>query len=373
VGLGIATVESMDLTPKFWQKRRVFITGHTGFKGSWLALWLRRLGADVTGFSLPPPPGPNLFDLARVDSHVSSVFADVRDLAQVKRAMEHSRAEIVFHLAAQSLVRESYRSPLETISTNVLGTANVLEGVRTSGDVRAVVVVTSDKCYENRELKIPYRESDAVGGHDPYSASKGAAELVTASYRRSFFANAEKPAIASARAGNVIGGGDFAADRLLPDCVRAAAARRPVSIRNPESIRPWQFVLDPLTGYLDLAQRLIECGHSFAEPWNFGPAEDEAYTVRSLCERFVAALNRERHPLTIEFEQQANQPHEAAYLRLDASKAQQRLGWSPTLSYTEAIATTASWYANYLQGNDMHAVTISQIDGFTALMHRSRR
>jgi CDP-glucose 4,6-dehydratase len=364
-------VESLEVTPQFWRNRRVLVTGHTGFKGSWLTLWLDRLGAKVTGLALPPSPGPNLFELAHVGSHCTSVLADIRDLDAVRRAIDCSRAEIVFHLAARSLVRESYRSPIDTFSTNVLGTANVLEAIRSSSGVRAVVVVTSDKCYENKEQSVGYRESDPLGGHDPYSASKGAAELVTTCYRRSFLSNKEGPAVASARAGNVIGGGDFASDRLIPDCVRAAREGVPVAIRNPHSTRPWQFVLDPLHGYVDLAERLSEHGQSYAESWNFGPAEHDVYSVREVCERFAALLASGGRPLTLELSQQAEQPHEASLLHLDASKAGERLHWAPVLPVKEAVATTASWYVDYLQNRDVDEITQSQIDNFTTLTQRA--
>jgi CDP-glucose 4,6-dehydratase len=248
VEFGRRTLEGLAVTPAFWRDRRVLITGHTGFKGSWLTLWLDRLGAKVTGYALAPPTVPNLFELADVGSHARSISADVRDLGVFQHALGAAEAEIIFHLAAQSLVRESYRAPIDTFATNIMGTANLLEAVKASNSVRAVVVVTSDKCYENREQQAGYRETDPMGGHDPYSSSKGAAELVTSSYRRTFFYAPESPAIATARAGNVIGGGDFATDRLLPDCVRALERKESVAIRNPDSTRPWQFVLEPLAG-----------------------------------------------------------------------------------------------------------------------------
>jgi CDP-glucose 4,6-dehydratase len=365
-------LESLEVTPEFWRNRRVLITGHTGFKGSWLTLWLDRLGAKATGLALAPPAGPNLFELTDVGSHCSSVFADIRDLDKVQHAINQSRPEIVFHLAARSLVRESYRSPIDTFSTNVLGTANILEAIRNSTNVRAVVVVTSDKCYENTEQSVGYRESDAMGGCDPYSASKGAAELVTASFRCSFFHAAKSPAVASARAGNVIGGGDFAADRLIPDCVRAARDGHSIAIRNPNSTRPWQFVLDPLHGYIDLAERLFGHGRSYAEPWNFGPAEHDVHTVREICEQFASMLASGGRPVTLDLSQQADQPHEAGLLHLDTSKARERLHWAPVLPVKDAVTMTASWYVEYLKNGDVAAITRSQIDSFTTLTQRAR-
>ena len=359
------------MTPAFWRDRRVLITGHTGFKGSWLALWLDRLGAQVAGYALPSATGPNLFELAGVGSRVQSVFADIRDLDCIRDAIRDSRPEIVFHLAAQSLVRESYRSPIDTLATNVMGTANLLEAVRSSNSVRAAIVVTSDKCYENREQQAGYRETDPMGGHDPYSSSKGAAELVTSSFRRSFFDALESPAIATARAGNVIGGGDFATDRLLPDCVRALAHGQSVSIRNPDSTRPWQFVLEPLGGYLTLAEHLVKEGHAYAEPWNFGPPDDETYSVRWLCERFASVLaDHSGTHLAIRATTHSDSQHEAKYLRLDISKARQRLRWQPVLAAGDAVSMTASWYAEYLKGGSLPAVTLAQIEQFQSLAQR---
>jgi len=276
---------------KFWSGRRVFLTGHTGFKGGWLALWLGKLGAQVTGYSLEPPTKPSLFELARVAESARSVIADVRDIAKLEQTMAAARPEVVFHLAAQSLVRQSYTDPVGTYATNVVGTANVLDIVRRTRSVKAVVNVTSDKCYENRESASGYRESDRLGGHDPYSNSKACAELVTQAFRDSFFApgnsTGSRVALASARAGNVIGGGDWATDRLLPDFVRAILEKRPVRIRHPEAVRPWQHVLDPLAGYLRLAERLAVEGERWAEGWNFGPEESDARNVRWMVERLT--------------------------------------------------------------------------------------
>ena len=359
------------MTPAFWENRRVLITGHTGFKGSWLALWLDRLGAQVTGYALAPVNAPNLFELAGVGSHVQSVFADIGHLDSVRNAIRDTCPEIVFHLAAQSLVRESYRAPVDTLATNIMGTANLLEAVRTSNSIRAVVVVTSDKCYENREQQAGYRETDPMGGHDPYSSSKGAAELVASSYRRSFFDTPESPAIATARAGNVIGGGDFAADRLLPDCVRALAQGQSVSIRNPDSTRPWQFVLEPLAGYLTLAERLVLGGRAYAEPWNFGPSEDETYSVRWLCERFASVLaDCSGTHLELQVATNPGRHYEAQFLRLDIAKARQRLHWQPALTVDDAVSMTASWYAEYLNGGDLLELTLTQIEQYQSFVPR---
>ena len=364
-------LEGLAVTPAFWRNRRVLITGHTGFKGSWLALWLDRLGAQVSGYALAPSTAVNLFQLAGVSSHVQSLVADIRDADSVRNAIRDSRPDIVFHLAAQSLVRESYRAPIDTFATNIMGTANLLEAVRASNSVRAVVVVTSDKCYENREQQAGYQETDPMGGHDPYSSSKGAAELVTSSYRRSFFYAPESPAIATARAGNVIGGGDFAVDRLLPDCVRALERKESVAIRNPDSTRPWQFVLEPLAGYLTLAEHLLQEGHAYGEPWNFGPPDDETHSVRRLCESFAAVI-AERSGMRLDI-QAVSSPagqHEAKYLRLDISKARQRLRWQPVLAVDDAVSMTASWYAEYLKGGNLSAATIAQIEQFQSVTQR---
>lgn len=358
-----AAVEDMGVTRGFWEGRRVFVTGHTGFKGAWLVMWLRRLGAVVTGYSLEPSSGPSLYALVGAARDVQSVIADIRNVDALQRAMSMARPEIVFHLAAQSIVRESYRSPLGTISTNVLGTANLLEALR-HVRARAVVIVTSDKCYENREQRIAYRESDPMGGRDPYSASKGAAEIITAAYRRSFFYEPENAAVATARAGNVIGGGDFAVDRLIPDCVRAAMSKEPVRLRNPNSTRPWQFVLEPLWGYLALAERLYTDGHSYAEGWNFGPDDSEAKTVRWLCETFATALAKGGNPVVIESHRAADHPHEATLLALDSSKARARLDWHPALSVDEMLEAAAAWYVSYLRKKDVRACALSQIAAF---------
>ena len=344
---------------EFWRGKRVFLTGHTGFKGSWLALWLQSLGADVTGYALAPATSPSLYALARVGEGMRSLDADVRDAGRLREEIAGSRADIVMHLAAQSLVRTSYAEPSATWDTNVMGTVNLLEAVRASSGVRAVVVVTSDKCYANDESGRAYREDDPMGGHDPYSGSKGAAELATAAWRASFFGSARghPAAVASARAGNVIGGGDWAADRLIPDMMRSAQSGLPVRIRNPDSIRPWQHVLEPLDGYLTLAEHLWEEGPRFAEAWNFGPSADDCKPVRWIVERIAKDWGE-----GLRWEVDGSEkPHEAGFLRLDSAKARQRLGWSPRWDLAHAIDSIVAWHRAYRDRADMRAVTLAQV------------
>jgi CDP-glucose 4,6-dehydratase len=328
--------------PRFYAGRTVLVTGHTGFKGTWLAHWLSMLGARVVGLALAPETRPSLFEASGLENRITSVLADVRELTAVRDVIDGHRPEIVFHLAAQSLVRRSYRDPVGTYATNVLGTAHVLEACRHAPSVRAIVVVTSDKCYDNREWPWGYREIEPMGGADPYSSSKGCAELVTAAYRRSFYGEGAR--VASGRAGNVIGGGDWAEDRLVPDIVRGVAADRPIAIRNPRSVRPWQHVLEPLSGYLTLARRLCEDGGgAVAQGYNFGPDDAEALSVAEVAERLVARLGRGRLAIAPD-----GGPHEAAHLRLDSSKARAELGWRPRLSLEETLAWTADWYRAHL-------------------------
>lgn len=341
-----------------WRGRRVLVTGHTGFKGGWLACWLQHLGADVSGLSLGTEPA-SLGAALAIESRIPSVQQDIRDAAGLCSAVSQARPEVVFHLAAQALVRRSYSDPLETWQTNVLGTANLLEAVRRAGSVRAVVVVTSDKCYENREWPWPYRETDALGGHDPYSASKAAAELVVACWRRSFLA-AQGMAVASVRAGNVIGGGDWSTDRLVPDCMRAFAAGDAVRIRNPTATRPWQHVLDPLCGYLLLAERLL-AGGDFAGAWNFGPAPDEvrpvSEVVRLLAEAWGPAARWVSDP--------GPHPHEAGQLSVDAALARSRLGWESRLRLSEALRRTVCWYRRQRSGDDAHRLILADIERYS--------
>lgn len=321
---------------------RVLLTGHTGFKGAWLAVWLQRLGAEVTGLALPPESGrPSLFEDAEVGPGMRSILGDIRDARAVMDAFRDARPRIVVHMAAQALVRRSYEKPVATYATNVLGTAHVLEAARNSPDVEAVVIVTSDKCYENRELERGYREDDPMGGFDPYSSSKGCAELVAAAYRRSFFGGGA--GIATARAGNVIGGGDWADDRLVPDLMRAARKGIPTLLRNPGAVRPWQHVLEPLRGYLLLGQRLLREGQAVAEAWNFGPADGDAVTVQALADRMTKSWGRVR---TVAAEDSTG-PHEAVSLRLDHGKARQRLGWTPLLDLGTTVDLTTEWYREH--------------------------
>ncbi|SLN63172.1 CDP-glucose 4,6-dehydratase [Oceanibacterium hippocampi] len=350
--------------PGFWRGRRVFLTGHTGFKGAWLTVLLHRLGAVVTGYSLAPVPAPSLYELAGTGALLAGEhIADIRDADRLASALVASRADTVLHLAAQALVRESYRDPLETFSTNVMGTANLLEAVRRAGEqVRAVVVVTTDKCYENAETGRAYRESDPLGGHDPYSASKACAEIVTQSMRRSFFGPAGAACgIASARAGNVIGGGDFATDRLVPDFVRARVADRVMAIRNPAAVRPWQHVLEPLNGYLLLAERLAgPVVADFAEAWNFGPDLEACVPV----ERLVSLAESDWPGKPVVRVARDGEPHEATLLMLDTGKAQARLDWRPRWSLEETIAETLAWYRAWHEGGDPLAACREQIDAY---------
>ncbi len=346
---------------EFWRGRRVFVTGHTGFKGSWLCLWLHDLGARVTGFALPPPTRPSLFEVARVGGLVNSLIGDVRDLAALTDALRSSRPEIVIHMAAQSLVREFYDQPVETYATNVMGTVHLFEAVRIVGGVRSLICVTSDKCYENRESEQPYREDDPMGGFDPYSSSKGCAELVTAAYRRSFFPvediGRHGVALASARAGNVVGGGDWARDRLIPDLLTGfSTGRRPV-IRFPNSIRPWQHVMEPLAGYLMLAEKLWRGEARFAAGWNFGPDEHDARPVNWIADRLAQAWGGgagwDKSDLP--------QPHEAGYLKLDSTRARAELGWSPTWPLEICLERIVEWQHAFLAGRDARDTTLAQI------------
>lgn len=352
------------MSAKFWKDKRVFLTGHTGFKGSWLSLCLQAMGAQVVGYALAPQTKPCLFEVADVAKGMTSIIGDIGDLAHLRAVFAEHQPEIVIHMAAQALVRRSYVEPVETYATNVMGTVNLLEAVRVSGGVKAVVNVTSDKCYENREWAWGYRENEAMGGFDPYSSSKGCAELVTAAYRNSYF-HSEKysehgVAIASARAGNVIGGGDWAEDRLIPDMMRAIDAGRAVYIRNPEAIRPWQHVLEPLSGYLLLAQKLYEEGTDCAEGWNFGPNDEDAKPVQWIVERLTQSWGEGASWVL----DGGKHPHEAHYLKLDCSKAKDLLKWHPRWHLDEALGKIVEWQRSYQQGVDMKAVTLEQIDTY---------
>ena len=349
----------------FWRGKRVFLTGHTGFKGAWLSLWLQKLGAEVTGFALAPSTTRSLFEEASVVASMNSIIGDIRDAGTLADAMTQAKPEVVIHMAAQALVRLSYEQPVETYSTNVMGLVNLFEAVRKTDSVRAVVNVTSDKCYENREMIWGYREDEAMGGYDPYSSSKGCAELVTAAYRQSFF-NVKNyashgVALASARAGNVIGGGDWALDRLVPDILRSIEQNRPVRIRHPQAIRPWQHVLEPLSGYLLLAQRLCESGVTFAEGWNFGPSDLDAKPVQWIVERMTQMWGE---GASWELDAAVDLVHEAHYLKLDCSKARQLLGWSPVWGLNEALHKIIEWHRSALQPQAIHAMTLRQISEY---------
>lgn len=344
----------------FWQGKRVFITGHTGFKGSWLSLWLNQLGAQVTGYALTPPTRPSLFCSTRLIEEINSIEGDILDYEQLKKKLLENRPDVIFHLAAQSLVRQSYLEPRNTLAVNILGTANLLDAARYVDRVHSIVNITSDKCYENREWVWGYRENDPMGGHDPYSCSKGCAELVTSSYRRSFFSTVDTANIASARAGNVIGGGDWAHDRIIPDSIRAIMNGLPINIRNPQAIRPWQHVLEPLAGYLLLAQKLWESGDCYAGGWNFGPDASHCWSVNdlvnTLCNIWGEPAKWDNVSNT-----SGDLMHEASYLKLDSAKATTQLGWRPILKMDDTLAMTVNWYKRYNEGEDAKNLTCEQI------------
>jgi CDP-glucose 4,6-dehydratase len=349
----------MNIDSAFWQDRRVLVTGHTGFKGAWLSLWLQALGARVTGFSVGAPTQPSLYELARVGEGMESILGDVRDFHTFSAAIAAASPEVVVHMAAQSLVRRSLVEPRQTFEVNVMGVVNLLDALRHAEGVRVVVNVTSDKCYENHEWEWAYREDEPMGGHDPYSSSKGCAELVTKAFRRSFFADRDGPRVASARAGNVIGGGDWGEDRLIPDVMSAALSGRPVVVRNPASIRPWQHVLNPLSGYLALAQALWSSAE-LAEGWNFGPGDGEARTVGAI----VAAV-AELWPGELRWvADPESHPHEARQLKLDSSRARSQLGWRPRWDLQQGLEALVDWYRALAAEADMRSVTLGQIEEF---------
>ena len=344
----------------FWQNKRVLITGHTGFKGSWLSFWLKFLEAEVCGYSLAPETAPNLFENLKIENQIKSVIGDIRDLPYFEKVLQDFQPEIIFHLAAQSLVRKSYRIPIDTYTTNVIGTINILEAVRQVDSVKSVVIITTDKVYENKEWLWGYRETERLGGFDPYSNSKACAELAVSAYRNSFFDGSEC-LIATARAGNVIGGGDWSEDRLLPDVFRSLVFGEKLEIRNPYSIRPWQHVLEPLSGYLLLAEKLCDGEKDFAEAWNFGPSEEDSKPVGWVLEEirkiWVEDVNWEIAA--------GNQPHEANLLKLDSAKAKNKLHWLPKLSLTEAIEMTVDWHKNFKENKDLIKLTKKQIEVYT--------
>ncbi|MBC7488797.1 MAG: CDP-glucose 4,6-dehydratase [Glaciimonas sp.] len=355
------------MNPSFWNGKRVLLTGHTGFKGSWLSLWLQSLGADLLGYALAPPTNPSLFKVADVEKGMTSVIGDIRDLVKLQAVFAEHRPEIVIHMAAQPLVRYSYENPVDTYSTNVMGTVHLLEAVRNTPGVKAVVNITTDKCYENREWAWGYRENEPMGGYDPYSNSKGCAELVSSAYRSSFF-NANKHAqhgiaLATVRAGNVIGGGDWAQDRLIPDILAAFELKNIADIRNPNATRPWQHVLEPLRGYLTLAERLYEQGSSYAEGWNFGPNYEDAKPVGWIVKQMAEMWGND-----VQWKIDTGEhPHEANYLKLDISKARSRLDWRPVLRLTDALKLIIDWSKQRQTGADMRKLTLNQINSYQTL------
>jgi len=362
--------------PAFWENKRVLVTGHTGFKGAWLSMWLLHMGAKVYGFARPPDTEPNAFSCCELEKKLTSETGDINNLAALEASIERSRPDIIFHLAAQSLVRESYRNPVETFQSNVLGTVNLLEAARRCGTVKAVVVVTTDKCYENREWVWGYRETDRLGGHDPYSASKACTEIVTQSYRASYQTDPDASdycAIATARAGNVIGGGDWSADRLVPDIVRAFTAGESLEIRYPNAVRPWQHVLEPLCGYLQLAENLYSDGSVFSEAWNFGPDETGHHTVGWIADNI--ARNWQQGATWHETGQ--SHPHEASMLSLDCTKARQLLGWKPVWTLEQSLSKVIHWYQAQANGENMFEWSNREIEQYledgTAGAHNSER
>ncbi len=350
----------MAINKTFWGEKTVFITGHTGFKGSWLSIWLDMLGANLHGYALEPATWPSMFEIAGVKKIIKSNISDIRDYNKLLAVMKKCQPQIIFHLAAQSLVRQSYKEPLETYQTNVLGTANLLEAARHVKSVRAVIIVTSDKCYENKESNHAYKESDPLGGYDPYSSSKACAEIVTAAYRNSFFADSNV-AIVSARAGNVIGGGDWAADRLVPDCVKAWIKNKTVEIRYPKAVRPWQHVLEPLAGYIILAENLYKHGKKFAQAWNFGPNENNIKNVAFIVDNIAKLWGRKaKWKITTK-----KQPHEAMLLKLNCSMAKTKLPWKPCWNIETTLEKTVQWYKTYLENpQNITDTTIEQIDQY---------
>jgi CDP-glucose 4,6-dehydratase len=346
----------------FWKNKKVFLTGHTGFKGSWTSLWLQSMGAVVKGYSLEPNTNPSLFIEANIADIIDSEIGDIRDLEQISKSMKDFNPDVLIHMAAQPLVRLSYQEPVDTYTTNVIGTVNVLEAARNCSNLKAIVSVTTDKCYENNEWEWGYRENEPMGGHDPYSSSKGCAELVTSAYRRSFFNTEDTASLASARAGNVIGGGDWADDRLIPDILRAFEKEESVIIRNPMSTRPWQHVLEPISGYLVLAQELYNNGEQFAEGWNFGPKDEDCRPVDWILDKMVAKWGK---GASWELDKN-NNPHEAGYLKLDCSKAANQLKWKPQWSLEETLQLIIEWHQVYINGGDVQKQCLKEIKKYSS-------
>jgi CDP-glucose 4,6-dehydratase len=355
----------------FWRHRRVFITGHTGFKGGWMVAWLKKLGAVVSGYALPPSTNPSLFEVCGLEEHADTVYGDIRDLDAVKRAIAASEPEIVFHLAAQPLVLLSHQQPVETFDINVMGTVNLMEAVRTAPSVRAVVIITTDKCYQNRSWLWGYREDEPMGGRDPYSASKGAAEIAVAAYRETFFQKGNT-GIATARAGNVIGGGDWAANRIVPDAIRTLAKEEPLAVRNPHAIRPWQHVLEPIAGYFALAEKLYSEPQRFGDGWNFGPSDFDCVNVAALADLLTGSWGNRAAWVSAA---QPNAPREESYLKLDSSKAHFHLAWEPRLTVSEAVEWSVQWYRKALvtqSPSELFSFTLDQISSYTALPAKSQ-
>ena len=342
----------------FYKNKKVLITGHTGFKGSWLTIWLNILGADIAGIALDPKTDRDLFVLSGIGKSVNDYRQDIRNLRKIKEIFHKEKPEIVFHFAAQPLVLESYKTPVTTYATNVMGTVNILEAIRLAQSVRSVVMITSDKCYENMELKRGYKENDPMGGSDPYSSSKGASELVINAYKNSFFKNKRDCYIASVRAGNVIGGGDWSKNRIIPDCVRAFEKNKPVFLRNPEAVRPWQHVLEPLGAYLMLAEAMFD-DNKYDEAWNFGPDKNSTNSVKNLVKKFIHYYGLGMYNLA-----NKEYPHETTFLALDTTKARTKLGWEPVLDFEDTIKYTADWYKNY-RDTDVLKLTLDQILKYT--------
>ena len=341
----------------FWKNKNVFITGHTGFKGSWLSLWLQRLGSNITGYSLPPDSKPNLFELGRVSKNITSIFGDINEEDMLRNEINKSNAQIIFHLAAQPLVRKSYTQALKTFETNVLGTVKLLEAVKSNSNVKAIIIVTSDKCYLNKDKEWSYRESDNLGGNDPYSSSKACAEIVTHAYRKSFFNNSK---VASVRSGNVIGGGDWSEDRLIPDIILALQNSKSINLRNPNSIRPWQHILEPIRGYMMLAEKLYLDEQEYASSWNFGPNEDDSKSTIWMTKKLLSFFEKD---IKINIKKE-DTLHEENYLSLNISKAKNNLGWYPMMNINKSLELVADWTKNYFNNLDMNKITLDQISKY---------
>jgi len=360
-------MEKMVMNSNFWKDKKVLLTGHTGFKGSWLSIWLKKMEVELIGFSKNIPTEPSLFKLADVSKDMTSVMGDIRDFPSIQKIIQENQPDIIIHMAAQALVRESYNNPLETFSTNIMGTANVLEAVKNSKKTRVVINVTSDKCYENNSEQKSFSEDSPMGGFDPYSSSKGCSELITSAFRNSFYNleefNSHKLSLSTVRAGNVIGGGDWAKDRLVPDIINNIQKNESTKIRNTKAIRPWQFVLEPLSGYLLLAEKMWEEGNKFSQAWNFGPNDKDCKSVKWILEK----ISREWDDKVLWEDDTGENPHEASILKLDCEKAKNRLGWESKLNIDQVLEWTVNWYKEFLKNTNMKKYTEEQIDRFASL------